>query len=141
MPGREVFHYSVLKVVPSVERGECFNVGVVLLCRTRRFLAARTWLDRRCLAVLAPDCDPDLIQQYLEAFERIAAGDRAAGAIARLAPAERFHWLVAPSSTVLQPGPVHSGLCDDPAAALDHLFKTVVLRPGRAAGAPEPPSF
>jgi hypothetical protein len=125
----------VLKVVPSIERGECFNAGVVLLCRPRRFLGARTWLDRRCLAALAPACDPARVQGYLDALERIAAGDPEAGPIARLDPAERFHWLVSPSSTIVQPGPVHSGLCDDPAATLDHLFATLVQRP---ATAPEP---
>lgn len=135
MPGRNVFQYAVLKIVPSVERGECFNAGVVLLCRPRRFLAARTWLDRRCLAALAPACDPGVVEGYLDAFERIAAGDPEAGPIARLAPAERFHWLVSPSSTILQPGPTHSGLCDDPATTLDHLFATLVRR---SSEAPDP---
>lgn len=139
MAGREVFHYAVVKVVPAVERGECFNAAVILLCRARQFLAARSWLDRRCLAALAPECDAALLERYLDAIERIAAGEPEAGPIARLAPAERFHWLVSPSSTVLQPSPVHSGLCEDPAATLDRLFATMVLRPGRARGADRSP--
>lgn len=126
---REPFAYAVLRVVPRVERGECFNAGVVLLCRTRRFLAARVALDQRRLAALAPGLDPAEVQRHLDAFVRIAAGEPDAGPIACLPQPERFHWLTAPSSTIIQPGPVHSGLCEDPAAMLDHLFATLVLPP------------
>lgn len=127
---RSPFQYAVIRVVPRVERGECFNAGVVLLCRPRRFLAARMALDERRLAALAPDLDPTLVRPHLDAVVRIAAGDRAAGPIARLSQAERFHWLVAPSSTIIQPSPAHSGLCDDPAAMLEHLFAMLVMQPG-----------
>jgi hypothetical protein len=119
----------VIRVVPRVERGECFNAGVVLICRPRRFLAARVWLDAQKLAALAPAVDPAEVQPYLDAVVRIAAGDPEAGPIARLAQPERFHWLVSPASTIIQPGPVHTGLCDDPAKMLDHLFQTLVLAP------------
>jgi hypothetical protein len=119
----------VIRVVPRVERGECFNAGVVLLCRPRRFLAARVYLDAARLAALAPGMAPAEVQPHLDALVRIAAGDPDAGPIARLTPPERFHWLSAPSSTIIQPGPVHTGLCDDPAATLDHLFLTLVGRP------------
>ena len=125
-PGREPFQYAVVRVVPRVERGECFNAGVVLLCRPRRFLAARVALDERRLAALAPDLEPEAVRPHLDALVRIAAGDPDAGPIAHLSPGERFHWLVAPSSTIIQPSPVHTGLCDDPAAMLDHLFETLV---------------
>jgi hypothetical protein len=124
--GREEFQYALWRVVPRVERGECFNAGVVLFCRRHRFLAARTRLDAGRLAALAPDADGDAIARHLQTLERIAAGDAAAGPIARLDQSERFHWLVAPTSTVVQPSPVHTGLCDDPAAELDRLFASLV---------------
>jgi hypothetical protein len=120
------FQYAIIRVVPRVERGECLNAGVVLLCRPRRYLAARVALDPARLAALAPDVDPATIEEHLAAVERVAAGDPEAGPIARLGQGERFHWLVAPSSTVIQPSEVHPGLCDDPADELDHLFDRLV---------------
>ena len=120
------FQYAIVRVVPRVERGECLNAGVVLLCRPRRFLAAKAGLDHERLAALAPGVDPATIETHLAAIERIAAGDPAAGPIARLGQGERFHWLVSPSSTVIQPSEVHTGLCEDPAAELEHLFDRLV---------------
>ena len=120
------FQYAIVRVVPRVERGECLNAGVVLLCRPTRFLAARVGLDEARLRALAPDVDPATIQEHLAAIERVAASDPQAGPIARLGQGERFHWLVAPSSTVIQPSEVHTGLSDDPAAELDHLFDRLV---------------
>ncbi len=120
------FEYAIVRVVPRVERGEMFNAGIVLHSRPRRFLEARVELDRAVLASLAPGCDPAEVLDHLEAIPRIAAGDPAAGPIARLSRPERFHWLVAPSSTIVQPSAVHTGLTDDPVATLDHLFATLV---------------
>jgi len=120
------FQYAVVRVVPRVERGESLNAGVILLCRPKRFLAARVGLDAGRLRALAPDVDPATIETHLAAIERVAAGDPAGGPIAALGQGERFHWLVAPSSTVIQPSEVHTGLCDDPAAELDHLFDSLV---------------
>jgi hypothetical protein len=120
------FQYAIVRVVPRVERGECLNAGVVLLCRPTRFLAARVGLDEARLRALAPDVDLATIREHLAAIERVAAGDPQAGPIARLGQGERFHWLVAPSSTVIQPSEVHTGLSDDPAAELDHLFERLV---------------
>ena len=120
------FQYAIIRVVPRVERGECLNAGVVLLCRPKRFLAARVGLDRARLAALAPGVDPETIETHLAAIEAIAEGDPAAGPIARLGQGERFHWLVAPSSTVIQPSEVHTGLCADPAVELEHLFERLV---------------
>jgi len=120
------FAYAVLRVVPRVERGERFNAGVVLFCRRRGFLAVRAGLDERRLAALAPDVDPERVRAHLDALARIAAGDPAGGSVAALEPSERFGWLVAPSSTIIQPSPVHTGLCDDPAAMLDRLFAELV---------------
>ena len=123
---RSVFQYAIVRVVPRVERGECLNVGVVLLCRPRRFLGARIHLDEQRLAAFAPGLDPEVLRPHLDAIERIARGDVTAGPIAELGMAERFHWLVAPSSTVIQPSDVHTGLCQDPATELDHLVATLV---------------
>lgn len=120
------FQYAVIRVVPRVERGESLNAGVILLCRPKRFLAARVGLDAGRLRALAPDVAAETIEAHLAAIERIAAGDPSAGPIAALGQAERFHWLVAPSSTVIQPSEVHTGLCDDPAQELDALFEQLV---------------
>ena len=120
------FQYAIIRVVPRVERGECMNAGVVLLCRSKRFLAARVGLDVARLQALAPGIDPATIEEHLAAIERVAAGDPAAGPIARLGQGERFHWLVAPSSTVIQPSEVHTGLSDDPGTELNHLFERLV---------------
>ena len=125
-PPPNTFQYSIVRLLPRVERGESLNVGVILLCRSQRYLGARIALDERRLAALAPDLDPATVRPHLDAIERIAAGDPAAGPIARLGQPERFHWLVAPSSTMIQPSEVHTGLCDDPAAELDHLMATLV---------------
>jgi hypothetical protein len=123
---RSQFQYAIVRVVPRVERGDCLNAGVVLLCRPRRFLAAKVGLDEGRLLAIAPDADPATILPHLTAIARIAAGDPSAGPLARLTAAERFHWLVAPSSTVIQPSEVHTGLCEDPADELEHLFKRLV---------------
>jgi DUF3037 family protein len=120
------FQYAIIRVVPRVERGECLNAGVVLLCRPKRFLAARVELNLERLRVLAPDVDPAAIEPHLAAIERIAAGNPDAGPIARLGQGERFHWLVSPSSTTIQPSEVHTGLCDDPATELEHLMERLV---------------
>jgi DUF3037 family protein len=120
------FSYALLRVVPSVERGEAINVGVVVYSRQHDFLGMRAQLDEARLAALDPDCEPDPIRARLEAFELVAAGDGAAGALSELPASDRFGWLTAPSSTVIQPSEVHTGLTADPAATLDHLFETMV---------------
>jgi hypothetical protein len=120
------FAYAILRVVPRVERGEQLNAGVVLFCRRRGFLAAAVDLDERRLAALAPGLDPAVVRAHLDALVRIAAGDPAGGSVAALEPSERFGWLVAPSSTIIQPSPVHTGICDDPQAMLDRLLDELV---------------
>ncbi len=127
MPGRSSFDYAIVRVVPYVERGEFLNVGVILFCRTRRFLAARIALDARRLAALAPDFDVGLVGEYLDLIPRICDGGPDAGPIGELSQSERFHWLVAPRSTAIQVSPVHCGSCTDPQAALDELFGKMVL--------------
>jgi hypothetical protein len=120
------YEYAIVIVVPRIERGERFNAGIVLHSRPHRFLAARTHLDEKLLRALAPECEPDVVRSHLDAIVRIAAGDPTAGPIARMSSAERFHWLVAPSSTIVQPSEVHTGITADPAAELEHLFRTLV---------------
>ena len=123
---RSPFEYALVRVVPRVERGERFNAGVIVFSRPRRYLGARTHLDEDVLRALAPGCDPVEVRHHLVAIERVAAGDPDGGPIAGLALAERFHWLVSPTSTIVQPSEVHTGLTEDPAATLEHLFATLV---------------
>jgi hypothetical protein len=127
VPGRSAFQYAILRVVPSIERGECLNVGVALLCPEQKYVGARVALDDARLAALAPGVDPAQLGPALDALVAVAEGDPSAGPLARLSPSERFGWLAAPASTVIQPSAIHTGLCEDPAAELDHLFATLVL--------------
>jgi DUF1365 family protein len=126
VPAAEAFQYAVWRVVPDLERGEALNAGVVVFARRHGFLAARARLDEDKLRALAADADVDAVRRHLDALVRIAAGDPQAGPIAALEPSERFGWLTAPSSTVVQPGPVHTGLCDDPQRLLDRLYARLV---------------
>jgi hypothetical protein len=125
---RHPFEYAIVRVVPRVERGEGFNAGIVLHSRAGRFLGAKTLLDQSLLVAMSPDCDAETIREHLVTIERIAAGDPGAGPIALLSAPERWHWLAAPSSTVIQPSEAHTGLSADPAATLEHLFRTLVER-------------
>lgn len=126
---RAPFAYATIRVVPRVEREEFINAGIVLFSRPRRFLGVRTRLDADRLQVLWPELDLSGVRRQLDILEQVAAGDPAGGAIARLPAAERFGWLTAPASTVVQPGPVHAGLSADPESALDHLFTELVIVP------------
>ncbi len=126
MPAREGYAYCLWRVVPDLARGECLNAGLVLLCRRRSFLEARIHLDERKLGALAPGLDPAPVRAHLEALALVAAGDPAGGAVARQELSERFHWLAAPSSTIVQPGVVHTGLSADPRAELDRLYAALV---------------
>ena len=130
--GRSPFSYAIVRVVPRIERGECFNAGVVLYCRQRDFLGAKVALDETRLRALAPDLPAAEIRAHLDAFAKVAHGDPAGGAMAALPPSERFGWLVAPSSTVLQTSSTHTGLSEDPAATLESLFAELVgpVHPG-----------
>jgi hypothetical protein len=125
----EPFEYAILRVVPRVERGEGVNVGVAVFCRTRRFLDVRIGLEARqvaALRALAPEVDLEAVRAHLESTQRIVAGEGDAGPIAALDAPERFRWVTAPASTVIQPGDVHGGLTDDPARSLDDLFERLV---------------
>ena len=129
MPALSSFDYAVLRVVPRVEREEFVNAGVILFCLERDFLKALVELDEPRLRALWPAIDLDLLGQHLHAIPKICAGSPDAGPIARLSLRERFHWLVAPRSTMIQVSPVHSGLCDDPERALEELFRRAVRLP------------
>ena len=134
MPGeRDAFQYAIWRVVPDVERGEALNAGVVVYCRRRGFLAARAELDEDRLHLLAPGADAAAVRRHLDGLVRVAAGDPGAGPIAALPQSERFGWLTAASSTIVQPSPIHTGLCDDPEALLDRLFERLVRPPAAPA--------
>jgi hypothetical protein len=120
------FAYAILRVVPRVERGERINVGVVLFCRQRDFLDMRAEVDERRLAALAPDLDVGGVRSSVEAIRAVVCGERAGGALATLPQSDRFGWAVAPSSTIIQPSQVHTGLTGDPPATLERLFATLV---------------
>ena len=126
MPGPENFSYAVLRVVPRIERGERLNVGVVLYCRRLDFLAARVGLDEDRLRALDPGCPASGVRPALDAIVAVAAGT-GGGPLSRLDPSDRFGWIAAPSSTIVQPSPVHTGLTTDPAADLERLFAQLVL--------------
>ena len=125
-PARRPFQYAILRVVPRVERGERFNAGVVLFCRQRDFLGIRVSLDEQRLSALAPDVPAAEIGSHLDALVKVANADPEAGPIAAMPASERFGWLVAPSSTIVQPSKVHTGISADPAATLDALFAELV---------------
>ncbi len=118
----------MLRVVPRVERGEAFNAGVALFCRPLRYLGARAQLDDALLTAIAPGCDPAEIRAQLDTLVAVAEGREEGGHIATMPQSERFHWLTAPSSTIVQPSAVHTGLTEDPAQELEKLFAALVSR-------------
>ena len=126
MPESAEFQYAILRVVPRIERGEQINAGVVVFARRAKFLRALVRLDAGRLRALAPDVDPAPLERQLDAIARVAEGADGAGPIAELPQSERFAWIVAPSSTAIQPSPVHTGLCGDPETELRKLFEELV---------------
>lgn len=127
MAERVPYAYAALQVVPSIERGERINVGVVLHARAKRFLAVRIAVDETRLHLLAPNLDRDAVRVMLDSIRLVAEGDPRGGEIALLPAPERFGWITAPASTVVQPGPVHGGATDDPARELEQLFRRLVI--------------
>ena len=128
-PSRSPFSYAVLRVVPDIEREEFVNAGLVMFCRSLRYLNARTDLAAGGMTALRADADLEALRAQLTLVERIAAGDVVSGPLAGMSQSERFHWLTTPRSTAVQPGPTHGGMTDDPAATFEHLFATLVNRP------------
>ncbi|GLX51121.1 hypothetical protein Shyhy01_40710 [Streptomyces hygroscopicus subsp. hygroscopicus] len=123
---RDVFEYALIRVVPRIERGECVNAGVAVYCRAQGYVGARTHLDEARLRALDPEADVAGIRAALGAIERHCAGGAAAGQAAGDDAGRRFRWLIAPRSTVVQPGPVHTGLTTDPAAETERLLDLLV---------------
>jgi hypothetical protein len=115
------FDYAILRVVPRVEREEFINAGVVVFCLEKRYLDARILLNEQRLRGLWPEVDVDLVREHLDAIPRICMGDPAGGPIAKLTQRERFHWLTSPRSTIIQPSPVHTGVCENTEGVLDRL--------------------
>lgn len=126
MPELRSYDYAVVRVVPSVERGEFVNAGIILHARSLAVLASRIWLDEDRLRTMAPSVDIAAVRAHLDSMQRISLGGADAGPIGRLSRSQRFHWLVSPRSTVIQTSPVHSGLCEDPHRELDRLFERLV---------------
>ena len=126
MPTMHTYDYAVVRVVPRVERGEFVNVGVIVSCDATDSLQARIALDANRVLALDPSSDIEAIRTALAAIESVCAGRSAAGALGTLSARERFHWLVAPRSAVIQMSPVHTGRTADPEGLLDHLFAAMV---------------
>jgi hypothetical protein len=120
--------YTILRVVTDIERGEHFNAGVVLFSRPARFIQARVALDESVFRALRGTARMGDVRERLDVLEMIATGSVEGGPVAQLDASERFHWLAAPTSTVIQPSPVHTGVTTDPAATLERLFRRLVLR-------------
>lgn len=126
MPGPNSFDYGVVRVVPRVERGEFINVGVILICRAKRYLAAKIELNEARLLALWPEIDLAELRPHLDVIPKICAGTPDSGPIGQLSQQERFHWLVAPRSTIIQVSPPHSGFCLDPKNTLEKLLNDFV---------------
>jgi Protein of unknown function (DUF3037) len=128
MRALRTYDYAVVRVVPRVERGEFVNAGIILSCDVERILQASIELDESALLAIDANVDLDLVRSALAAIPAICAGGEGAGDIGKMPARERFHWLVAPRSTIVQTSPVHTGQCADPDAALKHLMQTMVRR-------------
>lgn len=124
------FDYAVIRVVPRVDRGEFVNAGVILFCSSSGYLDCRIELDRNRLLALAPSIDVAMVESHLATIPKVCAGGDEAGSIGQLPQRARFHWLVAPRSTIIQTSPVHSGVHHDLDAALNGLFEKLVRAPG-----------
>jgi len=129
MPAFSTYDYAVIRVVPRVERGEFLNVGVILYCRSLRFLGSAVELDEARLAALAPCMSLSSIRPHLAMIPIVCRAAPGSGPIGALSQAERFHWLVSPRSTAIQTSPVHCGITNDPEATLEHLTGQLVRLP------------
>lgn len=132
MQDHATYDYAIIRVVPRVDRGEFVNVGVIVSCRGQDFLEARIELDEQRLRALDPALDMEMVRAHLATIPAICKGGAEAGEIGRLSPRERFDWLVAPRSTIIQTSPVHTGRCKSPAAAIKHLIETMVRPPSKS---------
>ncbi|HEY5825131.1 MAG TPA: DUF3037 domain-containing protein [Cyclobacteriaceae bacterium] len=128
MQENHLFEYAVIRFVPMVEREEFLNIGVILLCAKEKFLQLRFELDEDRLKVICPQVDLKELKEQLQSFERICKGGPEGGSIGKLSIPERFRWLTATRSTVVQTSKVHPGLCTDASEMLDRLYRQLVLR-------------
>lgn len=126
MRGPYLYDYAILRVVPRVEREEFVNVGVILSCPRKKFLETRIEVDEQRIRALDPSLDIELLQKQLAIYPLICQGGEAAGPIGILSQRERFNWLIAPKSTIIQTSPVHTGWCAHPDAVLERLLDTMV---------------
>jgi hypothetical protein len=134
---RYAFEYAIVRVVPHLEREEFINAGAIVFCGANEFLAARVELDAQRLLALAPEADPAFVRDHLDAIVRVCDGGPASGPIGALPQRERFRWLVAPRSTMLQTSPAHAGLCEDPNRVLEALIeRSVRIRSGTSGAGP-----
>ncbi len=131
MPDTHTYDYAVVRVVPDVQRGEFINCGVIVFCRTKKYLVAEVALDEVRLLAIAPGIDVLEVRKHLEVIPRICAGDSTAGPIAGLSQSERFNWLIAPRSAMIQMSSVHSGIADDPTQVLGKLMASMVMQSGK----------
>lgn len=129
MPTPSTYDYALIRVVPRVDREEFMNVGAIVSCPAHDFLEARIEADPARLAALDPTLDQEALARHLRAIPVICAGGPGAGALGRLSSRERFRWLTAPRSTIVQCSPAHTGRCDDPVRLLEHLLATMVRTP------------
>lgn len=127
MPEKQVYEYAFIRYVPKVEREEFLNVGVIVLCKDKRFLQMKYQFDAKRLLAFSFEAELPELEQYLEAWDAICQGKAQDQPIAQLDPASRFRWLTAARSTIIQASKVHPGLCSDPKAVLDDLFDKYVL--------------
>jgi hypothetical protein len=130
VPEPSTYDYAVIRVVPRVEREEFVNVGVIVSCPQRGFLDCRIELDEARLRALWPEVDVDLVRHHLASIPVICRGGEEAGPIGKLPPRERFRWLIAARSTIIQASPAHTGRCTDPPALMEHLLATMVRNGG-----------
>ena len=128
MPALRTYDYAIVRVVPRVERGEFLNAGIIVSCDIERLLDARIELDESALLSLHRQVDLELVRKSLATIPRVCAWCADSGDIGQLTPRERFHWLVAPRSTIVQTSPVHTGQCADLEGALAHLMNSMVRR-------------
>ena len=125
---RSPFAYATVRVVPDIEREEFLNAGLILYSRVRKFLRAATWLDEAALRAMHAHSDVEGIREQLRFIESVADGALTATPFGTMSQSERFHWLTTPRSTLVQPGPLHTGTSDDPEATFGHLFGLLVRR-------------
>ena len=130
MPAHATYDYAVIRVVPRVERAEFVNVGVIVSCQDASFLEARIELDEARLRALWPEVDVELVRRHLASIPAICRGGDEAGPIGKLPARERFRWLIAARSTIIQASPAHTGRCTDPPALMEHLLATMVRNGG-----------